>query len=877
MLKKRASAVALEEQGNPERLPLGGIVLLAIAIFLGGGHIHGPVRNGLIESAAAVLLLSLAWRQRQGSRSLPSSARMPMFLWLAVLTLLLLYLVPLPPSLSPGNRAMTDAVRALDGVPVRWRPLSLDPAATIRMAAALIVPIAMTFATLSAGPRGRILLLRALLLGVIGSAVLGMVQLALGYPAWATPFGKSDPGVADGLFVNRNHQSMFMLAGISATGLLIRLEGARSGSALRLAIGAKRVHAAWLLMPLLAMMTVASASRAGIALLLLVLPASVALAIGRRDRARSGGARRGMVALILALLVIALAVAMLPSETAATLRSRLVFRGDTRLDVLPDLMTAVGQYWPWGSGPGTFVPIFMGIEDLDKLGPAYLNHAHNEYLEWTTETGLPGLLLLIAAAAGLIARLWLVLASVRSDHRKALAVGGGAIIALLAAHSAIDYPLRTDAHAALFGLALGLLFTPALDHPPSAAQRPRRHRLAIAALVVMGMLFSARILQLRLAEAAAGDADPALAAVLHRSDGFANAYVAQASLAAGRPAIARAQALAALDQTPLAIVAVRTLALAEAKLGNAAAGRAAWRAAAGMGWRDIPTQYWAMRQALADGEHDIAGMRADALLRTSGGTGPFADLTRNALGNAALRQALVARMTQRPEWRRIFFYTDEPIAPAELDGMVAALHDLRRTSAPPTREEARAAILALLNRGRVAEALALDRGFAPLRRADPGSLLDDGGFDRALADYQGRGTPFDWTLLGVSRNSATLDESLPRSMLVATEGSEGLSPLRRWVVLAPGRYRLDYRMQGSAEAPSSVGIWVSCGGASPPLAQSGRDALASDGFEARSLTFDVPPSCPAIIISIGGTGTQPAEAAFDDIALRPLPPLPQAR
>jgi len=237
-------------------------------------------------------------------------------------------------------------------------------------------------------------------------------------------------------------------------------------------------------------------------------------------------------------------------------------------------------------------------------------------------------------------------------------------------------------------------------------------------------------------------------------------------------------------------------------------------------------------------------------------------------------------VTVPPGWRQNFFFVGRPVEDAELPGLVATLDELRRTPAPPTRVEARDTILALLNRGRIAEAVAIDRQFDPLRRRDPGSLIDDGGFQRTLADYQGGTTPFDWSTLGVSHNSATLDESAERAMIVTTDGSIGLSSLRRWLTLAPGRYRLDYRMRGEAEAPSGVGVWVACANDPNPLAQSSRDALASDGFEPRSLAFEVPASCPAVILSIGGIAMQEAEAAFTGFRLvrtAQLPPQPLRR
>ena len=773
------------------------MALLALAVILGGGHVEGPLRNGIIESAAFALLLLLLHRQLR-TANLPDSARVPLAAGFGLLLLTLCQLIPLPPSLGPGGRESTDTVRALAGTPLRWHPLTLDIAATARFAASLTVPVALALATITAGPRGRIALLRAIVLLALASAALGMVQLALGYPAWASPFGKPEPGVADGLFVNRNHQGMFLLVGIVATGLLIYLEGPGSGSLWRISVG-RRIHSAWLLIPLLTLMTIAAGSRAGVGLLVVALPVAIGLGLRAAPGARGTAVPRAAALIALGLLLLALALAFVPLEPMASFRNRLVFHGDARLEVLPDLLVLLRQYWPAGSGLGSFVPVFKSIEDLDKLGPAYLNHAHDEYLEWLIETGLAGALVLAAVIAALLARLVAVLGSARSAARKAMAVGGGAMMLLVALHSAVDYPLRTDAHAALFGVALGLLFTPAVDPAPRDLA-PRRDLLA-AALALLGIMAAGQILRLRLVESAAGDAIGALALAVPSHDGFAEAYAAEALLNAGQPAAARARALAAIDASPLSIVAVRTLAMAEEKLGNQAAARNAWRAAAGLGWRDLATQYWAMRQALADRQPEIAAMRADALLRLNNGTGPFATLARQALIDPALRSALVARMMLRPRWRGQLFYTGQPLTAAEAAGLAPTLRALQQTPAPPSRNELRGVMEFDLAHGAFADAWALYQPLARALKPDPGSLIDDGDFNRTTAQYQSEATPFDWQMLTVGSNSVALDESAPRAMVITSDGAGAGSPLRRWVALGPGRYRLSYAMKGTPDSP----------------------------------------------------------------------------
>ncbi|MEO7786415.1 MAG: O-antigen ligase family protein [Sphingomicrobium sp.] len=868
MRPQRGPAFPASGARDEAPLPVAALLLMLVAVLLGGGHLHGPIRNGLIEVGSAALLIAQCWRQARRP-FLPDSARAPLALFAAVLLLILGQMIPLPWTVGLAGRAMTDGLLALPGMPRAWHPLSLDPAATARFAASLLVPLAAALATIGAGQRGRIWLVRAIALLAAASAALGMVQLALGYPIWSSPFGMPDPGHADGLFVNRNHQAMLLLSGMLAAGLWIRLEGPRSGAALRLTVGRWRVHAAWLLMPLFALMTAAAGSRAGIGLLLVVLPGSIAMALGETRRGSRFASAHRLGPVLLAGVVLLVVLLALPSETIGQMRARFVFGSDARIDFLPDILLLCRQYWPWGSGFGTFVPAYAGIEDLDHMRVAYLNHAHNELLEWIIEGGLPATLLMTGAVGLFAARLWLVLSSTRSTSRKAMALTGGGILLLLAAHSAIDYPLRTDALAAVAGVAIGLLFTPALD-PMRVAVPERavpRWTVALGIPVLVGLLLGAQILRLRLAEVAAGDADGALAAALHSHDGMANAYAAEALLAGGNAAAARTQAIAAIGQSPLSIVAVRTLAAANQKLGDWPAARAAWRAAASMGWRDGPTQYWAMRQALADGEGEIAGQRADAVLRLNEGDGPFASLVRPALADARLRAGLLPRLALAPMWRTHFFFPGDPLSDADLAGLLPTLLAMQSSVAPPTRHEMWQTTQTLLARGRYRDAIALDRPFAARRRADPGSLIDDGGFDRPAQFYRDGSSPFDWHILGGGNaNTADLDEAPPRAMTISVKGLNDSVALARWVELAPGRYALGFRMDGEPEAPSAIGITVACG--MRRLGRSPTDNLAASGFQQRRLLFDVPLDCPVVMIGIGGfaAGTD-ADAAIDDIRL----------
>ncbi len=91
------------------------------------------------------------------------------------------------------------------------------------------------------------------------------------------------------------------------------------------------------------------------------------------------------------------------------------------------------------------------------MSPIYFNHAHNDYLELWLETGLAGAALF--AAVRRLVRLARLLI-----WRRRIAAGGSSLaaactllVALLLAHSTVDYPLRTETIAVLFAFACGAI------------------------------------------------------------------------------------------------------------------------------------------------------------------------------------------------------------------------------------------------------------------------------------------------------------------------------------------------------------------------------------------------------------------------------------
>lgn len=454
-------------------LVLGASALLLLSVIFGGGGAEGPIANGWLEASAAILMMASVASHFSG-RPLPSQATIPIWLAVAVLAVVAAQLIPLPPSLWTGlpGRELAVAVSGIASERESWRPLSLDPEATRRAGAALLVPIAIFIASVGASRAGILVLLKTVVVAALLSAVLGAIQIALGTPDGLAPYGDPEAGIATGFFANPNHQAQLMLAAVIATGLLIRLEEPQVR--IRRIKGDLLFHLAWLAFPIFIAVTVAAQSRAGLVLLAPALVAAVVLAISRKDPTRLFTVFILLVAAVVAL------VALAPGSTSRSMKLQSSLMGEGRIISLPDIQFTLRQYWPVGSGFGTFAPVYQSNEDLDLvLGPR-LNHAHNEILEVLVEAGLAGVILLAAAAMAIGARFWSLIRAKRATDT-GLALGGLAMLTLMLLHSLVDYPLRMHTLAAIAGLAVALFVAPPQrrDAPkPQEGARQRRKGFA---------------------------------------------------------------------------------------------------------------------------------------------------------------------------------------------------------------------------------------------------------------------------------------------------------------------------------------------------------------------------------------------------------------
>ena len=440
------------------------IVLVAAAFLLGGSARDDVISLVLLRPIAAVCLgIGLFLMTGETARHY----RWPLVGMGALALLTLVHLIPLPPSIwmaLPGRELAAEAARA-GGIEQPWRPIALAPWRGWNALFALMVPAAAMLLAMRCDRQQQHRVMVAILLLILLGVGVGAVQVASGFNRLFYIYPISSLDVATGLFANRNHFAVVLCCALPLLVLAAAPEGdSRSGS-FRLWL-AGVVGAVGLLLLLL------SGSRAGL-LLAAVAIASVPL-VYRRDGRNPASLRRrrllklGIVALVL-MLLIAFAIYFARAEAI----DRLIATDESeelRFRAWGPILDMARQYLPVGSGVGSFVDVFYAHEPRELLKPSYLNHAHNDWLEWLLEAGVPGVVLALGAVAGWAVRGLRLLRMPRDDDSGVgLALAGAVIILLLGLASIVDYPVRAPAVACLIAIAAVWMAAPMAQKGSGAA------------------------------------------------------------------------------------------------------------------------------------------------------------------------------------------------------------------------------------------------------------------------------------------------------------------------------------------------------------------------------------------------------------------------
>jgi O-antigen ligase len=436
-------------------IPLGLLLALFVLLSLAGGAARADVWGQTVVrgTAAAALLLAALFFEKPYIGALKPS----LLLLLATLALVLLQLVPLPPSLwqaLPGRAPFAEVIKGEQP----WRPLSIQPNATLNAGMSLLVPFAILIVAGGVRQKERVWVLPILLSLIVLCALSGLVQMS--GTVFDNPFINDTPGAVSGLFANRNHFGLALAIGC----LLAPVWALQGESAWKMALALG-------LNILFILLILASGSRsgmflgvAGTAMGVLITHRRLLRALRRIPRWAQFGIGTVAIGTIVALILISVYAGRAQSIDRAL---ALDVTSDMRIRALPTVTAMTKTYFALGTGFGSFDTLFRMHEPFDLLKPTYFNHAHDDFIEIVLDGGLPALLLLVVGVA------WWVVASIRVWRRTTspeviLGRLGSSMLLFILLASIVDYPARVPMFMAMIVLAAAWLCWGANRQPRSA-------------------------------------------------------------------------------------------------------------------------------------------------------------------------------------------------------------------------------------------------------------------------------------------------------------------------------------------------------------------------------------------------------------------------
>lgn len=440
------------------------ILFVVLVTTVGGAARQGLWSDAIVQVAALPLLV---WSLIRLPRvALGVHGRWALVLLAATVALPLLQLIPLSPALwtrLPGRENIAAAYAAA-GVPLPWLPISLDPAATQFALLSLIPGVTVYLATLPLTASERRTVVGAMVAVAFVSVGLDVLQMMGGTGSALRFYAITNPDRAVGFFANGNHNAAFLyaLAPFVAAWMIGLTHDHRNDNVARLAVLS-------IVMAAVVIGVVTTHSRAGLTLLF-VAGLSAALLAWRHGRGRS---KRRLLYIALGANAAALLIAFQFGFVGFVHRAEQSdIIDDVRWPVAAVTAKAALSNMPFGTGFGTFVPVYESYAPRTLVRDRYVNHAHDDWLELWLTGGVPALMVALGFVVWLGAAtvsLWRVGGAGNSAQEAAFVRAAPITIMLLLAHSVLDYPLRSAAVTAVLAIAC-VIATP-LPSPSAGSRR----------------------------------------------------------------------------------------------------------------------------------------------------------------------------------------------------------------------------------------------------------------------------------------------------------------------------------------------------------------------------------------------------------------------
>lgn len=458
-----------------------GAMLIFAPLIMGGNR---PLPLLILELAATVLLCLLLLRPDLGKQ-----LSRPFLIALGLLVALpLLQLLPLPDFVwnwLPG-RDFYGAASSAAGVTPKYRTVTLIPSATESALLALLVPLAVFLATVSTSEAQLKQLINLFIGLAVLQAIIGLAQFGSGSMTVLASLEGEGVSAAHGTYPNSDHLAgLLEMALPVALGLLIAniqigsSTPAQSSRKPPLRQRISRLFSSGIRFNRVAIYAAAgfaillgltfSHSRTGVSLAMLgILVCS--LVFGRWV----GGQRSTRLITVFTVIAVALALEIGLSSVLGRFTGK-GMTDDLRWSIFAGTIQGIREFFPIGSGFGTYPAVFRRFQPGNI--PEFVNHAHNDYLEWLFEGGLLAAVLMIVFLVLYLLRwrkVW-----PREEYCPPygfMRISAGIGLLMIGLHGLVDFNLHIPANAVFFAFLAGVFFHQATPAKPAHSPRSPKAR-----------------------------------------------------------------------------------------------------------------------------------------------------------------------------------------------------------------------------------------------------------------------------------------------------------------------------------------------------------------------------------------------------------------
>ena len=428
-----------------------------------------PWAWGLMNMSSYLLLLSTVFVYGEHARQYLKNYRVPLSLLAVFTALSAMQVVPLPlwllQYISPEAAAIHDiAVASIEQsyVVSGYATISIDPAqSTISLFKTLSYASLFTCTLLlcSSIERIRITLLSITFIGVF-QATYGTLEVLLA-SGNSLIFSLPVSGVATGTFVYKNHYANYLMlclsmgVGYLVSTLLLKTPTFQTNHKLRniletLLNGKALVRIALAIMVIALVMSRSRMGNTAFFVSMSIVGLLSLFLIKKRTK--------GLSFLIVSMFIIDMFIlsAWFGLDKVKTRLEQTTLSQETRDEVIRDSLPILQDFAFTGSGMGSFYGIFPKYQG-DDINLFY-DHAHNDYLQFAIEAGIPSTLLLFLLP--ILATICCIKSIKRRRNPVMKGAAFGCLMAIIgmAIHMSVDFPLQAPANTALFMVLLALGF-----------------------------------------------------------------------------------------------------------------------------------------------------------------------------------------------------------------------------------------------------------------------------------------------------------------------------------------------------------------------------------------------------------------------------------